>query len=76
MGLCYRNGMAEAKADITRKHVTFATATIDYVKDIVKTGTHGSDVTSVIRSLVEQGVRHAIRDGLIERRGPYKKDAS
>jgi hypothetical protein len=57
--------MAEAKADITRKHVTFATATIDYVKDIVKTGTHGSDVTAVIRSLVEQGVRDAIDKKLI-----------
>lgn len=57
--------MAQGKTDITRKHVTFSTATIDYIKDIVKTGTHGSDVTAVIRSLVEQGVRDAIDKKLI-----------
>lgn len=68
MGLCYEEPMAQGKADVTRKHVTFATATISYLEDIVETGTHGSDVTAVIRSLVEQGVRRAIREGLIGRR--------
>jgi hypothetical protein len=33
---------------------------IDYVRDIVKTGTHGSDVTAVVRSLIKEGVRDAI----------------
>lgn len=56
-----------------RKNVTLSRATVRYLEDIAKTGTHGSDVTAVIRSLVEQGVRHAIRDDLIEKRGPYKK---
>lgn len=68
MGLCYWTRMGQGKTAVTRKHVTFATATIRYVEDLVKTGTHGSDVTAVIRSLVEQGVRHAIRDKLISRR--------
>ncbi len=60
--------MAQGKTDTTRKHVTFATATICYAEDLAKTGTHGSDVTAVIRSLVEQGIRGAIRDGLIPKR--------
>lgn len=57
--------MAQGKAEITRKHVTFSTATICYIEDLVKTGTHGSDVTAVIRSLVEQGIRDAIDKQLI-----------
>ncbi len=57
--------MAQGKTSITRKHVTFSTATIRYIEDLVKTGTHGSDVTAVIRSLVEQGVRDAIDKQLI-----------
>jgi hypothetical protein len=60
--------MAQGKAPTVRKNVTLAKATVRYLEDIAKTGTHGYDVTAVIRSLVEQGVRHSIRDHLILRR--------
>lgn len=59
--------MAEGKEPF-RRNVTFSPPTIAYLKDIVKTGTHGSDVTAVIRSLVEQGVREAIDKKLIRAR--------
>lgn len=52
-------------ADNPRKNVTFSEATLRYLDDIVKTGTHGPDATAVIRSLVEQGVRDAIDKKLI-----------
>lgn len=60
--------MGQGKTATVRKNVTLAAATVQYLEDLAKTGTHGSDVPAVIRSLVEQGVRHAIRDSLIERR--------
>jgi hypothetical protein len=60
--------MAQGKAPTVRKNVTLAKATVRYLEDIAATGTHGYDVTAVIRSLVEQGVRHAIRDTLIKKR--------
>lgn len=59
--------MAQAKAPTVRKNVTLAKATVRYLEDIAATGTHGYDVTAVIRSLVEEGVRHSIRDGIIDR---------
>jgi hypothetical protein len=57
--------MSEGKAATERKNVTLAVATIAYLKDLAKTGTHGADVPAVIRSLVEQGVRDAIDKKLI-----------
>ena len=57
--------MSEGKTGTERKNVTLASATIAYLKDLAKTGTHGSDVPAVIRSLVEQGVRDAIDKKLI-----------
>jgi len=59
--------MRQGKAPIVRKNVSFNEATIAYVEALARTGTHASDVSGVIRSLVEEGVRNAIRDGLLPR---------
>lgn len=60
--------MAQGKAAVTRKGVTLSDETIRYLEDLVSTGTHGSDVVAVMRTLIEEGVRNAIREGFIERR--------
>jgi len=70
--------VAQGKTKTVRKNVTLAAATVRYLEDIAKTGTHGSNVPAVIRSLAEQGVRDAIDKRLIRARGadPYKKHAA
>lgn len=60
--------MAQGKTETVRKNVTLSTATICYLEDLAKAGTHGSDVVAIIRTMVEEGVRNAIRDGFIEKR--------
>lgn len=59
---------AQGKAQTVRKNVTFSAATMDYLDDLAAKGTHGSDALAVIRTLVEEGVRAAIREGFIDRR--------
>jgi len=56
--------MAE-KAETDRLAVTLSTATFGYLEKMVKQGTHGNSVSGVARSLIEEGVRLAIRDGLV-----------
>lgn len=60
--------MAQGKAETVRKNVTLSTATVAYLERLAASGTHGSDVVAVIRTMVEEGVRSAIREGFIERR--------
>ena len=60
--------MAQGKAETVRKNVTLAAGTISYLEELAAGGTHGSDVVAVIRAMVEEGVRKAIREGFIERR--------
>lgn len=66
--------MAQGKTQTVRKNVTFSAATLDYLETLASKGTHGSDAIAVIRTMVEEGVRAAIREGFIERResGPQK----
>lgn len=59
--------MAQGKAETVRKNVTLSKATIRYLEKLATSGTHGSDVVDVIRTLVEDGVRSAIKDGFIQR---------
>lgn len=59
---------AQGKSATVRKNVTFSAMTVDYLEELASKGTHGSDVVSVIRTMVEDGVRSAIRDGFIEAR--------
>ena len=60
--------MAQGKAPTQRKTVTFAVATVEYLEQLASIGTHGSDVTNVIRALVEEGIRSAIKEGFIAMR--------
>jgi hypothetical protein len=58
--------MAQGKSKTIRKNVTFSERTIGYLETLASKGTHGSDVPAVIRTMVEEGVRSAIRDGFLE----------
>lgn len=60
--------MAQKKAETIRWNITLSAGTVDYLKELATEGTHGSDVVGVIRTMVEEGVRNAIREGFIERR--------
>jgi hypothetical protein len=42
-----------------------ALQTIAYLEKLVKQGTHGTSVPGVARTLVEEGIRLAIKDGLL-----------
>ena len=57
--------MATEKAETDRIPVTLALATIGYLKKLVKQGTHGTSVPGVCRTLIEEGIRLAIKDGLL-----------
>lgn len=57
--------MAEGKTITRRKTVTLAETTIKYLENLAAAGTHGSDVTGVARTLIESGIRRAIKDGFI-----------
>lgn len=62
--------MAQGKTATVRKNITLSAATVQHLEELAKKGTHGSDVVGVIRTLVEQGVRRAIRDGFFNRPEP------
>ena len=57
--------MATEKAETDRIPVTLALATIGYLGKLVKQGTHGTSVPGVCRTLIEEGIRLAIKDGLL-----------
>jgi len=42
--------------------------TVEYLRDLAKTGTYGRKHTRVAKTLIEEGVRRAIRDRLISAR--------
>jgi hypothetical protein len=54
-----------------RKACTLAIETIRYLEALAKKGTHGSGVSKVMTTLIEQGVRQAIREGFIKQ---FEKD--
>ena len=60
--------MAQAKGKKATEiqKVTFSCTTIRFVETLTNHGTHGSSVNDVIRSLVEEGVRRAIADGILK----------
>ncbi len=62
--------MAQGKTETVRKNITLSTATVAYLEQIAGAGTHGSDVVAVIRTMVEEGVRTAIREGFIKPQPP------
>jgi hypothetical protein len=56
--------MAE-RAERDRIPITLTTSTIDYLEKLVRLGTHGTSVPGVARSLIEEGVRGVIKEGLL-----------
>ena len=57
--------MATEKAETDRVPITLALSTIGYLEKLVKQGTHGTSVPGVARTLIEEGIRLAIKDGLL-----------
>ena len=49
-----------------RKCCTLAAETITYLERLSKKGTHGKSVSKVMTTLIEQGVRQAIREKFIK----------
>ena len=58
--------MAQGKAATSRKAITLAVATWRHLEVLATKGIHGTDVTGVAASLIEEGVRNAVRDGFLE----------
>jgi hypothetical protein len=57
--------MATEKAETDRVPVTLALSTITYLEKLVRQGTHGTSVPGVAKTLIEEGIRLAIKDGLL-----------
>ncbi len=57
-------------ADTERRPVTLAVATWDYLDQLSKLGTHGTCVPDVAKTLIEDGIRQAIRNGFLKQRPP------
>jgi hypothetical protein len=57
--------MATEKAETDRIPVTLALSTISYLEKLVRLGTHGTSVPGVAKTLIEEGIRNAIKDGLL-----------
>ena len=57
--------MATEKAETDRIPVTLALSTIIYLEKLVRQGTHGTSVLGVAWTLIEEGIRLAIKDGLL-----------
>lgn len=56
-------------------HPRLQPITHQYLEDLVKTGAYGSNPTDVARTLIEQGIRQALADDLIEVRRATKTGA-
>jgi hypothetical protein len=54
------------KAFSQRFETLLSLETNHYLKELVRKGTHGTSVPAVGRTLIEQGVRAAIRQGFIK----------
>ena len=64
--------MATEKAETDRVPVTLARSTISYLEKLVRQGTHGTSVPGVAKTLIEEGIRLAIKDGLLSIRDNSK----
>ena len=58
--------MANEEPNTDRKSCTLAMVTIRYLEALSKKGTHGTGVSKVMTTLIEQGIRQAIREGFIK----------
>jgi hypothetical protein len=64
-------GMVPSRmADTERKPITLAVATWEYLDQLSRLGTHGTSVPDVAKTLIEDGIRQAIKDGFLKQRPP------
>ena len=63
-----RHGKFQFMADTDRRPVTLAVATWEYLDQLSKLGTHGTSVPDVAKTLIEEGIRQAIKDGFLKRK--------
>ena len=59
-------------ADTDRRPITLALATWEYLDQLSKLGTHGTSVPDAAKTLIEEGIRLAIKDGLLSIRDNSK----
>ena len=55
-------------ADTDRRPITLAVATWVYLDQLSKLGTHGTSVPDVAKTLIEDGIRQAIKDGFLKQK--------
>jgi hypothetical protein len=55
-------------AHTDRRPITLAVATWEYLDQLSKLGTHGTSVPDVAKTLIEDGIRQAIKDGFLNHR--------
>jgi hypothetical protein len=55
-------------ADTDRRPITLAVATWEYLDQLSKLGTHGTSVPDVTKTLIEEGIRQAIKDGFLRQK--------
>jgi hypothetical protein len=58
----------EKPAKTKRLPVTLSLATHDYLANLALKGTHGTSVTDVAKTLIEEGIRQAIQNGFLDRK--------
>jgi hypothetical protein len=56
----------KSESNTERKQCTLSLATIRYLEKLAKKGTHGTSVPKVMTSLIEEGIRQAIKDRFIK----------
>ena len=60
--------VALAMADTDRRPITLAVAICEYLDHLSKLGTHGTSVPDVAKTLIEDGIRQAIKGGFLKRK--------
>jgi hypothetical protein len=53
-------------ADTDRRPVTLAVASWEFLDQLSRLGTHGTSVPDVAKTLIEEGIRQAIKDGFLK----------
>ena len=55
-------------AETGRRPITLALATWEFLNQLSKLGTHGTSVPDVAKTLIEEGIRQAIKEGFLKQR--------
>jgi hypothetical protein len=64
--------MVTDRAPTRQLKVTLSIASLDYLGELVRQGTHGTSVPDVAKTLIEDGIRQAIERGLLNPRVPVR----